>query len=157
MNEPDLVAWLQQHGERIGLDAESRAQLVCLANLNRGDLASVAADLIERWELQVDESEEWFDRGNKLIGLGKYEEAIASYKQVIKISPKIHRAWHNRGVATSNLGRYEEAIASYEKAIKINRYEHTTWSNKSVSIGNLHGYKSQINAYKESMSSSLCQ
>jgi tetratricopeptide (TPR) repeat protein len=144
LNESDLAAWLRQHGERIGLDAEIRAQLVCLANLNRGDLASVAADLIEGWEPQVDESKEWFDRGNKLYRLGRYEEAISSYDRAIEINPDLHEVWYNLGVSLSNLGRYADAIASYDRAIAINPDYHEFWSNRGVSLGNLGRYADAI-------------
>jgi tetratricopeptide (TPR) repeat protein len=94
-----------------------------------------------------DESQEWFDRGNELIGLGRYEDAIASYDRAIKINPDLHEAWSNRGVALVNLGRYEKAIASYDRAIKIKPDLHETWYNRGVALGNLGRYEEAIDSF----------
>ena len=92
-NEAELVGWLREYGARLVADGEIRAQLVCLADLERGDLAAVAAGLVKGWEPQVedspgkfnpsDESEEWFDRGNELYELGNYEDLlVAEFRQL---------------------------------------------------------------------------
>ena|GEM_PF-411663 len=49
--------------------------------------------------------------------LGQYEEAMAVYEKLFKLSPR-HAAGHNnQGSLFQTLGRTEDAIASYEKAI----------------------------------------
>jgi tetratricopeptide (TPR) repeat protein len=67
---------------------------------------------VRGWEPEADEWEEWFDRGTELYELGKYEKAIASLDQAIKIKPDLHNAWSNRGHVLGNLGRYADAITS---------------------------------------------
>jgi tetratricopeptide (TPR) repeat protein len=149
LNEPDLAGWLQQHGERLGLDAEIRSQLVCLADLNRGDLASVAADLIEGWEPQVDESEEWFDRGIELFELGRYEEAIASFDRVIKIQPDSYEAWCKRGIALFNIGRHEDTLFSCEQAIEINPDFLEAWLFRGITLDFRGRYEDAISSYNQ--------
>ena len=51
--------------------------------------------------------------------LGRYEEAIKSYDEALKIDPKDAQAWNNKGVALGNLGRYGEAVTCFERALEI--------------------------------------
>ena len=56
-------------------------------------------------------------RGLALAGLGRYEEAIASYDEAIAADPGYALAHLNRGLALARLGRHEDAVASYDEAI----------------------------------------
>jgi tetratricopeptide (TPR) repeat protein len=102
---------------------------------------------VRGWEPKVDESEVWFDRGNELYGLGRYEEAIASYDRAVEINPDYYEAWYNRGIALANLGRYEEAISSYERAIKITPDKHEAWYNRGRALYDLGRYEEVITSY----------
>jgi tetratricopeptide (TPR) repeat protein len=69
--------------------------------------------------INLDDAEKCFEQGNSLFLEGRYQEAIASYDQALKVKPDLHEAWFNRGRALANLGRYEEASTSYDNALKI--------------------------------------
>jgi tetratricopeptide (TPR) repeat protein len=51
--------------------------------------------------------------------LKKYQEAIDTYKEAIKIKPDFHEAYCNMGVAYDELKKYQKAIDAYKEAIKI--------------------------------------
>jgi tetratricopeptide (TPR) repeat protein len=68
---------------------------------------------------ELDESESWIKRGNVLLGVKRYEEAIKRYEVAIKLKPDSWKAWNFRGIALLQLGRYEESIASFDKALEI--------------------------------------
>ena len=51
--------------------------------------------------------------------LGRYQEAIASNKEAIRIKPDEAKAHYNLGLAYLKLDQYQEAIASYKEAIRI--------------------------------------
>ena len=68
--------------------------------------------------------ESWYTKGNALLNLQQYPEAIASYDKALEIKPDFHEAWYNRGIALGNLGRYEEAIASWDRALEIKPDDH---------------------------------
>lgn len=68
---------------------------------------------------ELDESESWIKRGNVLLGVKRYEEAIKRYEVAIKLNPDSYEAWNFRGIALLQLGRYEESIASFDKALEI--------------------------------------
>ena len=64
----------------------------------------------------------WNGKGNALIILNKYDEAINPYDKAIKINPYNSKAWYNKGVSLSKLGKFDKAIKAYDKAIKINQH-----------------------------------
>ncbi len=103
-------------------------------------------------KIKLDFHEAWFEQGNALGNLGRYEEAIASYDQALKIKPDDNTAWCNRGVILcDNLGRYEEAIASYDQALKIKPDDNTAWYNRGVALGNLGRYEEAIASYEQAL------
>ena len=62
----------------------------------------------------------YFDSANKLKLEGRWEEAIASYRQAIEENPSFYWSYHNLGDALAKLGRWEEAVNAYQSAIELN-------------------------------------
>ena len=54
--------------------------------------------------------------GIALQGLGRYEEAVASYRQALALKPDNADAYNNLGLALRSLNRHEEALACFETA-----------------------------------------
>jgi formylglycine-generating enzyme required for sulfatase activity/Flp pilus assembly protein TadD len=85
---------------------------------------------------------------------GRYEEAIVSYKEAIRVNPthpKIAAAHYNLGNAYDELGRYEEAIVSYKEAIRLKPDDAKVHFNLGNSYANLGQYQDAIASYKESI------
>jgi superkiller protein 3 len=62
---------------------------------------------------------------------GKFEEAIARYREVLKLQPEDAGIYHLLGQSQAQKGNLEEAIASYQQAIKLN-HEHPFWIYKNL-------------------------
>ncbi len=77
-----------------------------------------------------DFEEAWFNKGNVLHGMGRYEEAILSYDH----APSSFQAWCNKGQALRALGRYEAALGSYEHALRLKPDDKITWLNRGVAL-----------------------
>ncbi len=114
-------------------------------------LAEVAGEFLKSWEPEVEEWQEWFDRGNELYGLGRYEEAISSYERAIKFKSDYHQAWFNRGSALANLGRSEEAIASFERAIQFKPDYHLAWYCRGGALANLGRSEEAITSFERAI------
>ncbi|WP_414530944.1 tetratricopeptide repeat protein, partial [Nodularia chucula] len=61
----------------------------------------------------------FFNLGNVLGNLERYEEALKSFDQALTIKDDDPDLWNNRGAALGNLERYEEALHSFDKALAI--------------------------------------
>jgi tetratricopeptide (TPR) repeat protein len=51
--------------------------------------------------------------------LGRFEDAIKSYEEGLRIKPNYGFLWHNKGSALYELRRFEEAIKSFDEVLKI--------------------------------------
>ena len=87
---------------------------------------------------ELDESESWIKRGNVLLGVKRYEEAIKRYELAIKINPHSCEAWNFRGIALLQLGRYEESIASFDKALEIKPDYQAAQTNRDTAFKELN-------------------
>ena len=63
--------------------------------------------------------EDAFDKGLKLIGEQRYDEAIKAFSTAIEIIPRDYQAYNYRGVAWALKGNYDKALADYDKALEI--------------------------------------
>jgi serine/threonine protein kinase len=86
----------------------------------------------------------WFEYGNELLNLKRYEEAVGSYGYALKIDGNNSHALHNLGVSLSQLGRHEKALNSYDFALKINPNNANTWSNRADALYELGRYKESV-------------
>jgi tetratricopeptide (TPR) repeat protein len=64
-------------------------------------------------------TEQTYKKGLELHQLGRLDEEIACYEQVLHVEPQHEKAWHNKGVALLMLMRLEEALPCLEQAHKL--------------------------------------
>lgn len=62
-----------------------------------------------------------FGLGYTLIKLSRFDEAINSFKEVVKIFPENAKAYLNLGVAFYSIGEIDQAIESYKKAVALSK------------------------------------
>ncbi len=72
-------------------------------------------------------------RGRALYELGRYDEALEVYDQILESSPGVEPHWVDtsalvgRGDALLALGRNEEALDAYNRAIDLGPHDSTAW------------------------------
>lgn len=71
-----------------------------------------------------------FLKGNDLLNLSKYDEAIKCFDDAIATDPASLTAWNAKGAALGMAGCYEEALVCFEKAIEIDDECDLAWENK---------------------------
>jgi CHAT domain-containing protein/tetratricopeptide (TPR) repeat protein len=99
----------------------------------------------------VDIANYWFERGNKQLEAGDFEEAITSYDKALNLKPNYYLAFNNKGRVLFNLGRFEEAFISFDKVVKIKPDYHETWSDRGVVLVNLGRFEEAFVSYKEAL------
>ncbi len=117
-------------------------------------------------ERGLKDPELWNNHGLALAGLKKFDQAIASYDQALRISPgavfvdrveprskadDYYLWWFNRGTALVDLKRYEEAIASLDQSIKIRPNYSFVWFFKGLALFRLERYEEARSAYRHAI------
>ena len=60
-----------------------------------------------------------YNRGSELQDHGKLAEAIAEYREAIRLQPNHEKAHNNLGLALQDQGKLAEAIAEFREAIRL--------------------------------------
>lgn len=76
----------------------------------------------------------WFDKGESLVKLKKFEDAISLYDKLISLDPTWANPWNSKGWALQNQGKSEEAVAAFEKATKLNPTWAKPWNSKGWAL-----------------------
>jgi tetratricopeptide (TPR) repeat protein len=82
-----------------------------------------------------------FNRGNALVGAGRREEAVAAYREAIRVAPGNPEAWHNLGCVLGELGRKDEAVAALEETLRL-KPDHPLAGNNLRAIRGVAGPRS---------------
>jgi tetratricopeptide (TPR) repeat protein len=93
----------------------------------------------------------WFNKGNALDSLERYQEAIECFDKAIEIDAKdvFAYAWNNKGNALYDSQKYEDAIKCYDKALEVNKNLLEAQINKGNALYNLGEYKDSIKCYNK--------
>jgi tetratricopeptide (TPR) repeat protein len=89
--------------------------------------------------------------GMSYNNLGRYQDAIESYKQAIIFKPDYVEAHYNLGVVYGALSRWQEAIESYKQAIRIKPDYAKAYLNLGVSYEGLGRWQEAIESYKQAI------
>ncbi len=98
---------------------------------------------------ESDHADVWKNKGNVLVGLWRYEEALAVLDEALRLRPDHADAWYNKGLALAELGRHEEALAAYEQALRLRPNDADAWYNKGEVLAELGRYKEALVAQKQ--------
>lgn len=77
-------------------------------------------------------------RGDILLRLARWPEALASYDAALALAPDFAEAWNNRGVALRNMERLDASLESYDRALAIREYYAEAWTNRGVVLRQLN-------------------
>jgi tetratricopeptide (TPR) repeat protein len=79
-------------------------------------------------------ADEWMEDGLAAALLGKYEEAISCFDEVLKMTPEYSWAWFGKGAALEKIGKYEEAISCFDEVIRIDPDDFLARYNKAMAL-----------------------
>ncbi|MEI7433116.1 MAG: response regulator [Methanomicrobiales archaeon] len=61
----------------------------------------------------------WYDRGNYLLFLRRFRDAINAYENAISMGSLNYQSWYGKGIALEKLGKSQEALLAFEEALSI--------------------------------------
>ena len=93
----------------------------------------------------------WNNLGMQYLNAGKFEMALASFREAAKIKPNYADAWYNAGVAEGRLGRSRQAIESYELSLRLEPRNADGWVNLGLARQSIAEYGSAIEAYQNAL------
>lgn len=91
------------------------------------------------------------NRGNALLKLQQFHEAVASYDKAIALKPDYANAYYNRGVALKGLNELVAAVSSYDSAIALLPNFLGAVYNRGVALQALHQFDEAIESYDKAI------
>jgi tetratricopeptide (TPR) repeat protein len=101
-----------------------------------------AAMLIERKSASIHNS-----RGNVLVALQRFDEALASYDNAVALKSDYAEAFCNRGGALQELKRFDEALANYDRAIALKPDSAEALCNRGLALQELNRFDEALASY----------
>lgn len=90
----------------------------------------------------------WKNRAKVLGGkFQRYEDAIYSYQQVLKINPNDTESWWLLGNDWEKIGNFEKALESYHIALKINENQWHIWLICGDLLSKMNRFEEALNSY----------
>ncbi len=89
--------------------------------------------------------------GNEYFISGRISEAIAQYKEALRLNPGMVEAQNNLGLALSKTGQSAEAIVHYEAALKINPHFNVAHVNLGNTLCDVGRVQEAIVHYQEAL------
>ena len=106
----------------------------------------------KRWtEAESENALAQFSLGVAYDNINHYDDAIAAYREALRINPEDADVWYNLGNAYGNLDRHDDAIAAFREAVQTNPEDASAWNNLGVAYGNINRYDDEIAAYREAL------
>ena len=97
------------------------------------------------------QDEDWFDKGHKLLGQQRYDDAIKAFSAAIEIIPRDYQSYNYRGVTWALKENFDRAIADYSKAIEIRPRYAEAYNNRGFSYTQAGNLKAAINDYTRAL------
>jgi tetratricopeptide (TPR) repeat protein len=84
-----------------------------------------------------------------LIQLNRYEDAVQTLDEGLKVYPKDFMLWNNKGYALYNLGKYSDALTSYDMALSIDQNYTPSLVNKGDTLYKMGRFTDAVDAYSK--------
>ena len=100
---------------------------------------------------KADSFELWLSKGVALYSLGKYDESIKAFDEVINLNPNKANGTYSKGLSLHRLGRYEEALSAYNEAIRIDPNHTKALAMKGTVLRDMGKFDEAINSFQEAI------
>ena len=129
-NPKDVISWTDQGAVLLKLNDPQKA------------LDSFEQAL----KLDNDFHEALVGKGNALVNLERYQEAVLAFELAIKSRPRDYQVWYNLGyLMLHNIRNYKEALKSFNKSIAYRSDFYPSWVGKGLALLNIEGNEQNLN------------
>lgn len=94
---------------------------------------------------------ELFQIGISYMAEKKYDQAIDTYRELLRIEPMHPSAYHNLGVAFGNTRRHQDALEAYQAAVKLAPSQATFQASLGGAYMNLRRWDESLAALNEAI------
>ncbi|MBE9164156.1 tetratricopeptide repeat-containing sulfotransferase family protein [Tychonema sp. LEGE 06208] len=91
---------------------------------------------------------EYHNLGNSLQESGRFDEAVAAYKQAVELHPDFSWSYHNLGDVLLKLEQWEDAVCAYKKAVELNPDFSWSYHNLGDALLKLREWEEAAVAYR---------
>ena len=108
-------------GVKLLEERQNDAQLIYMLGLSSINLQNFidAEKFFKKLIFLKKTAENFYTLGNIQKKQKKFEEALGSFEEAIKVNPNFSEAYNNLGSTQKSLKKFKEAILSYEKSIAL--------------------------------------
>ncbi|NEO30990.1 MAG: tetratricopeptide repeat protein [Symploca sp. SIO3C6] len=97
--------------------------------------------------LKATNATDLYNRGETLLELRRYEDALEAYNQAVEIRPEYAQAWKGIGNTLFGLQRYEDALEAYDQAIELLPDYLEAWKDRGKALEQLQRYQQSLDAF----------
>jgi len=90
------------------------------------------ADYDKLIELDPNNTDTYYKRGDFYYETDEYDKAIADYSKAIQLNPNHADAYYSRGCAYGETAEYEKAIADHSKTLEMNPNDANAYYNRGI-------------------------
>ncbi len=90
-------------------------------------------------------------KGKVLNALKRYDEALAAYRQAIRLDFNYAPAYAGKGTTLTNLERYSEALLAFKQAIHLDSDYAPTYNGRGDTLKALKRYDKALAAYEQAI------
>jgi tetratricopeptide (TPR) repeat protein len=94
---------------------------------------------------------DWYKHGSNLTKQKRYEDAILSYDNAVKLDPRFVLAWGCMGDNFQRLGRYEDSLKCYDKIIDVYPNDAKAWQNRAFQLIKLFRLEESLQSYDKAV------
>ncbi|MGB7444206.1 MAG: tetratricopeptide repeat protein [Coleofasciculaceae cyanobacterium] len=88
-----------------------------------------------------------YQRGETLLQLKRYEDALSAYNRAVQLKPEYAEAWNGQGNTLASLKRYDEALEAYDQAIEIQPDYLPAWNGRGKTLALMQRNEEAIDAF----------
>ena len=97
---------------------------------------------------QAQSIDDLFRQGNAAQDAGDYEQAEATWRQILRLAPDDADAYYNLGNALADQERHEEAESAYREAIRLNPDYADAYSNLGITLADQERHEEAESAFR---------